>query len=83
VERADSLLEVKVITPSGRVESANQLDVDWEELRDRYHIELAQMEFDHEDGISVRYNDDTLKIEPDNPEAREYVIQNFEIVMTD
>ncbi|MFB6186254.1 MAG: hypothetical protein ABEI86_05235, partial [Halobacteriaceae archaeon] len=83
VERADDLLEVKVITPSGRIESTNQLDVGWEALRDRYHIELAQMVFDHEEGISVRYNDDTLKIEPDEPEAREFVIQNFEIVMAD
>jgi len=81
VERADNLLEVKVIAPSGRVESANQLDVGWEELRDRYHIELAQMAFNHGEGISVRYNDDTLRIEPDEPEAREFVIQNFEIVM--
>ena len=83
VERADDLLEVKVITPSGRIESANQLDVGWEELRDRYHIELAQMVFDHGEGISARYNDDTLKIEPDESEAREFVIQNFEIVMAD
>jgi hypothetical protein len=83
VEWAEERREVKVITPSGRIKSTGEVDVAWEEMRGQYPIEVASLVFYHDgDPISVRYNEDSLVIEPNEETAREYVIQIFESVMT-
>jgi len=86
LERADRYRELKVVTPNGLIKSANQVNIDWEEMKGRYPVEIAHLEFDFagDDGpIPVRYRDDTLEIGVDDPDAREYVIQIFETVMTE
>ena len=82
VERADDQREVKVITPSGRIKSVNEVDISWEEMRGQYPIEVASLVFYHdEEPIRVRYNEDSLAIEPNDETSREYIIQIFESVM--
>lgn len=82
VERAKERIEVKVITPSGRIKSVGEVDVAWEEMRGQYPIEVASLVFYHdEEPIRVRYNEDSLVIQPNEEIPREYVIQIFESVM--
>lgn len=83
IERADEYLEIKVVTPNGQITSANHTNTAWEDMVGRYPIEIASLVFywrGHE--IQVRYHDDTLEIEPDEDDNREYIIQIFETVMS-
>jgi hypothetical protein len=82
VERAAERREVRVITPSGRIKSVGEVDVAWEEMRGQYPIEIASLVFYHDgEPIRVRYNEDSLVIEPNEETPREYVIQIFESIM--
>ena len=82
VERAAERREVRVITPSGRIKSVGEVDVAWEEMRGQYPIEVAPLVFYHGgESIRVRYNEDSLVIEPNEETPREYVIQIFESIM--
>jgi len=82
VERAAERREVRVITPSGRIKSVGEVDVAWEEMRGQCPIEVASLVFYHDgEPIRVRYNEDSLVIEPNEETPREYVIQIFESIM--
>jgi hypothetical protein len=76
--------DLKIITPSGRIKSAKEIDVEWDEMKGKYPVELAVLEFtlDGED-IRVRYHDDSLEIQSSDEREREYVIQIFESVMAE
>ena len=55
-----------------------EVDVAWEEMRGQYPIEVASLVFYHGgESIRVRYNEDSLVIEPNEETPREYVIQIF------
>lgn len=76
--------DLKVITPSGRIKSAKEIDVEWDDMKGKYPVELAVLEFtlDGED-VRVRYHDDSLEIQSSDEREREYVIQIFESVMAE
>ncbi|AWB28340.1 hypothetical protein [Halococcoides cellulosivorans] len=83
IERGN-LRDLKVITPSGRIKSAMEIDVEWDDMKGKYPVELAVLEFTLDgEAIRVRYHDDSLEIQSCDGREREYVIQIFESVMAE
>ncbi|QFU83371.1 hypothetical protein [Natronorubrum aibiense] len=80
VEKSDKVLSLKLFTPSGSVKRANEIDSDWDELKNQSPIKNAYLEFENADGepIQVEYLNDRLIIDSEVQSDRDYIIQIFE-----
>ena len=83
VERADQVIELRVLMPSGKV---NKVSIDEVEINE-YPIDSAKLRFSREkesgdeEAATVLFVDDQIRVGNGSVELNEYIIQQFESAM--